>query len=413
MQYIDLGTINYKRKTQSKKQRFLKLFALLLIGFFAFYLLILFLLPGTSLKSVLSAPGTALGILNDPLRQLKSTDGRTNILILGIDKRKDIPYSYKGPGGKIYYNGFNTDTMLIASINLTTKEVALISIPRDIWVEYSDSSIGHQAGKINALYSTGQMQNYPGGGLALVKKVVTEKLGLQIHYTTRVDFEAFRKMVNSVGGIDITVDKSFDDYEYPIEGKENANCGTTTVTTPEGSVEAIPDYSCRYEALHFKAGQTHMDGDTALKFVRSRHGNNGEGSDFARAARQQKIIVALKDKALSLQTLLDPIKIGRLINDYGQTVETDFDLAAVPGLIKIGKDFDNTKIHTIVLDDSSIITHPDQALYGGAWVLIPKDSWSAVQKYLQIAITNPAILSPTPSATISPTVTKKPAVSRP
>lgn len=410
MQYIDLGTVNYKRKKASKKKQVIKFTLLLLVVFFGFYLLLLFLLPGASLKSVLSAPGTAISILNDPLKQVKSTDGRTNILVLGLDKRKDIPYSYKGAGGKITYNGFNTDTMLIASINLSTKEVALISLPRDIYVEYSDHDIGNLRGKINSIYANGQMHFYPGGGLALTKKVVTEKLGLQIHYTARVDFEAFRKMVDSVGGVDITIDKGFDDYEYPIEGKENTDCGTTTVTTAEGSVAAIPDYSCRYEALHFKSGPTHMDGNTALKFVRSRHGNNNEGSDFARAARQQKLIVALKNKALSLETLLDPIKVGSLINDFGQTIETDFDLAALPGLVKIGKEFDDTKIHTIVLDDSSIIIHPDTALYGGSWVLVPKDSWQAVQKYLQVAITNPAILSPTP--TVSPTVTKKPAVSR-
>lgn len=330
-------------------------------------------------------------------------------MVLGIDKRKDIPYSYKGAGGKTYYNGFNTDTMLIASVNLTTKEVTMISLPRDIWVEYGGSNgLGKQNGKINSIYATGQMQDYPGGGLALVKQVITDKIGLHIHYAIRVDFDAFRRMVNSVGGVDITVDTKFDDYEYPIEGKENANCGTTTVTSPEGTSEAIPDYSCRYEALHFKAGLMHMDGDTALKFVRSRHGNNGEGSDFARAARQQKVIVALKNKALSLNTLLDPIKIARLVGDFGDTIETDFDLAAIPGLIKIGKDFDDNKLRTIVLDDPKIIIHPDPAGYGGAWVLVPIDpSWKSVKTYVKEVVANPAIISPSTTPTLSPTNSKK------
>lgn len=417
MQYVDLGTLKPIRKKPSPIKRFLKLAAFSAVFLFCFYLLILFLLPGTTLKSVLTAPTTALGLINDPLKQLKSTSGRTNILVLGIDKRKDIPYSYKIAGGKTAYNGFNTDTMLIASINLTTKEVTMISLPRDIWVDFGGSNgLAKQSAKINSIYATGQTQDYPGGGLALVKQVVTNKLGLQIHYAVRVDFEAFRQMVNSVGGVDITVENKFDDYEYPIEGKENALCGTQTVISPEGTSEAIPDYSCRYEALHFKTGLMHMDGDTALKFVRSRHGNNGEGSDFARAARQQKVIVGLKNKALSLQTLLDPIKIARLASDFGETIETDFDLAAIPGLIKIGKDFDDSKLHTVVLDDPKVIIHPDPADYGGAWVLVPKDpTWEAVKTYIKEVIANPAIISPSTTPTPSPagkTITKTPTLAR-
>ncbi len=408
MQYVDLGTLKTPKRKRPKK-KILKVIFLFLAFFMGVYVLATLFLPsGNIIREVLNAPGTALSVLNDPLAHLKSTNGRTNILVLGIDKRKDIPYSYKGAGGKIYHNGFLSDTMLVVSIDLKTKDVAMVSLPRDLWVTFGGSNhLQAQSGKINSVYSTGTMADYPGGGLVLAKETVSKYLGLDIHYGARVDFEAFRRMINSVGGIDITVDKAFEDYEYPIEGKEEADCGAISVLSPEGTPVAVPTYSCRYTTLKFKTGETHMDGETALGFVRSRHGTNGEGSDFARAARQQKVIVGLKNKVLSTQTLLDPIKIAKLVNDFGDTIETDFDLATLPGLFKLGKEFDNDKVRTAVLNigEKELLFHPENGQYGGAYVLVPKDpTWGEVKLYIKQVL---AGLAPTPSTTPTLTPTKK------
>lgn len=411
MHYVDLGTVNTKHRQKHSRKRFFKLTLMILGFFFAVWLLSSLFLPnGNVIKEVLNAPSAALGILNDPLKQLKSTDGRTNILVLGIDKRKDIPYSYKGAGGKIHYNGFLSDTMIVASINLSTKDVVLISLPRDLWVEYGgENGISKQSGKINSVYATGTSNQYPGGGVALAKETVEKYLGLDIHYGLRVDFEAFRRMINTVGGVTVNVETAFEDYEYPIEGKEDAVCSPRQITTPEGTSVAVEDYSCRYEVARFKTGEQEMDGETALKFVRSRHGTNGEGSDFARAARQQKILVGLKNKILSSETLFDPIKIAKLANDFGDTVETDFDLAALPGLFKLGKEFDDQKIKTVVLNigEDELLVHPDNSLYGGAYVLVPKDpTWNSVRTYLKSVLAGAAI-SPTPSNTPTPTAVRR------
>jgi LCP family protein required for cell wall assembly len=396
MRYVDLGTIPPPRRKPKNKKRFFKA-TLMILGFVValYALATLFLPSGNIIREVLNAPGTALGILNDPLKAIKSTDGRTNILVLGIDKRKDIPYSYKGAGGKTYYNGFLSDTMIVASINLSTKDVALISLPRDLWVEYGGSGgVQKQGGKINAVYATGTVAQYPAGGVSLAKETVQKYLGLDIHYGVRVDFEAFRRMINSVGGINLTVDTAFEDYQYPVEGRENAVCSPKQLITSEGTSVAVTDYSCRYEVIRFTTGPQEMNGDTALKFVRSRHGTNGEGSDFARAARQQKVLIGLKNKILSNETLFDPIKIAKLVDDFGDTIETDFDLATLPGLFKLGSEFDDQKIRNVVLntEDNELLINPDSSLYGGAYVLVPKDpTWKEVQLYLKQVLAEAAI----------------------
>jgi polyisoprenyl-teichoic acid--peptidoglycan teichoic acid transferase len=169
------------------------------------------------------------------------------------------------------------------------------------------------------------------------------------------------------------VDNSFDDYTYPIEGKENA---------PENE---------RYETLHFTAGPTQMDGKLALKFVRSRHGNNNEGTDFARAKRQQKVMLAVKDKAMSAQTLLNPSKLSDLYDAYSKNVDTDIDFGTAQGFYLLSQKVDFAKIKSIVLDDRSsseqgglLYSPTDTSLYGGAYVLIPRaGDYSQLHAYVQ------------------------------
>jgi anionic cell wall polymer biosynthesis LytR-Cps2A-Psr (LCP) family protein len=117
-----------------------------------------------------------------------------------------------------------------------------------------------------------------------------------------------------------------------------------------------------------------------LKYARSRSGTNGEGNDFARARRQQKVIQATLKKALSIKNLLDPVKINRFFRDFGETVETDFDIASVPALVRLAKEVDYNTVKTFVLDTSSGLMHtPSPNLYGGAYVIVPKNGWDEVK----------------------------------
>ena len=303
-----------------------------------------------------------------------------------------------------------TDTILVASYNLNTNQLHIISIPRDLWLP-------SLASKANAVYQAGLSQK---NGLAHTKVVIGNVVGLPIHYGLRIDFQGFIDAVNILGGIDIEVQNSFDDYLYPITGKENDLCGWEEVEKEFNEEEAkklnieqgkrkvfvkdaaiatdsaeedkgVKYFSCRFEHINFDKGLTHMDGETALKFVRSRHGNNNEGTDFARSKRQQKLLLAVKDKALSLETLLNPIKLKELYDAYSNNVETDVDFGTIQGFYLLSKQTKFDDIKSIVLDDRSasregglLYAPEDTSLYGGAYVLIPRvGDFSQIHAYVQ------------------------------
>lgn len=280
----------------------------------------------------------------------KSTDGRTNILILGIDKREKN-------------NSMLTDTIMVVSIDTETGEAVVISIPRDLWI----NEIGS---KINAVYYWAHKNNDDGKSpVDAVAKVVGNIVGMPIHYYAVVNFDAFRDAIDAIGGIDIEVKNTFDDYLYPIEGKENA---------PESE---------RYEHLHFDAGMQHMDGATALKYSRSRHSENVlESGDFARARRQQAVLTALKDKLTSTDTVFDLTKLINLYNTYKNNVETNIGPNEIGLFYNSYKNLSKGSITSVVLSNekrdenilgSGMLYAPSKddrdLLYHGAYVLIPKD----------------------------------------
>lgn len=300
--------------------------------------------------------------------KLKETDGRTNILLLGSDKRSQ---------GVV--TSILTDSILIASIGKVDNDVVLISVPRDLWVQ---SPSGYRT-KINAVYTLAEndyVQNGKKGpdGSEELKKTLEEFLGIPIHYYALITFDLFEQAVDIVGGVNVTVDNAFTDYMYPVEGKENA-----------------PDNE-RYQTIHFNVGAQLMDGKTALKFVRSRHGDNGEDTDFARSKRQQKVIAALKDKSLSLQTILDINKIKSLYDAYSGNVTTDIDFATIQTFYLLSRQVDLAKVVSVVLDDRSeanegglLYAPEDTTLYGEGkpYVLVPRTGdfsqiHAFVQKYL-------------------------------
>jgi LCP family protein required for cell wall assembly len=376
MQYVDLGRLPQKPKN-SRAKKFLKLgIVVLLVSSILYTGYILYWPAMTLLKQIAKQPKAALSLIKNPQGELRSTDGRTNFLLVGIDKRSNIPYTYTIGDGEVKHNGFLTDTIVLGSVDKETKQVAMVSIPRDVWVKVPNfGKIKGAQGKINSIYNLGESNKYPGGGgMGLLKEVVEQSLGIEeIHYTARVDFEGFREGVDALGGIDVDVVKSFDDYRYPIEGKEKTFC-------KDGAD------SCRFEHIQFKAGLVHMNGETALKFARSRSGTNGEGSDFARAARQQKVLVAAKDKILRTENLLDPLKINSLFKELGESVETDLDVSALVALYNLSKEIDTSKTNTLVLSnagDNYLYAAPSNQ-FGGAYALLPKgNSWSEVHKAVE------------------------------
>ena len=330
-------------------------------------------------------PQTVVKLITDS--GLKSDNGRVNILLLGT-------------GGEGHEGPDLTDTIILASVDKDGNDTAIISLPRDLWSPYFNA-------KINHAYAYGQEKN--GEGLELSQDTIRNLFDLPIHYTIRVDFDGFIKTVDLVEGLDITVDYSFIDPKYPIPGKEDDLCGLTIENQDINGVQvevvkdatgsATPLYEitdmnnpfiCRYENLKFEKGPLLLDGKTALKFVRSRHGSNGEGSDFARSVRQQKVLLAFREKVFSSQTLTSPKTILELISTFDKSIDTNIPNEDVPLFVKLSQKADPAKIRMIVLDsdrEESVLKPGDPNNYQGQFVLEPKTgSWTDLAEYVQSEI---------------------------
>ena len=274
-------------------------------------------------------------------RKLKGEDtDRINALILGI--------------GGAGHDGPNlTDTMILVSYQPSTKKVALISIPRDLDVNVA----GYNDVKINAINAYAE-ERQKGSGAAETAKAVSEVLDQPISYWVRIDFSGFEKAINTLGGVDVTVDRSFVDQNFPVG-----------------------DGSDLVKTVSFAAGLQHMDGATALTFARSRHGSNGEASDFARSKRQEKIIIALRDKLLSAGTLLNPITVQSLFSTFRGSVATTLPAWEV---VRMTNDFSGIKtsdIQTSVMSDANVLVPTMNN--AGAFVLLPKGGdWQIVKNFV-------------------------------
>lgn len=306
--------------------------------------------------------------------ELKQNDNQINILLMGIGGG-----SHEGPN--------LTDTIIFASINPKLNKVNLISLPRDLWIPDLKT-------KLNVAYAQGEAKR-KGGGLVLSEAVVSKILNKDVDYGLRIDFNGFVRAIDLLEGLDIDVERSFDDYEYPVEGKENDLCGHNEEELPElatasSQLEAFP---CRYKHLHFNKGTQHMNGEKALEYVRSRHAEGNEGSDFARSRRQEKVITAFKDKIFSLQFLANP---GKLFNFYSiikESIDTDIKDTEFDDFVRLLDKAKESKIQNSIIDAGDeetkregLLINPDMSEeYEYQWVLIPRignGNFSEIQKYI-------------------------------
>lgn len=339
-------------------------------------------------------------LFNHNIQLKQSTPDSINLLLLG-----------RGGGN---HDGPNlTDTILLANFNLKNSKVNLVSIPRDVWI----NELSGKNKKINEAFSQGESKR-KGAGILVAKSVVGQVTGQKIDYAVVVDFAGFIKAVDLMGGLDVKVDKTFDDYEYPIEGKEEDLCGHDKeevdefVSTASGTLTAEQDlqkyFSCRYQHVHFNKGLNHMNGETALIFVRSRHAKGSEGTDFARSQRQEKVIVALINKAISLQILTNPAKVIGLYATLQNSITTDIAQNEFDDFIKLAQKLKGTKFNTIVIDYGDPITKrsgllinpPIQSKYNYEWVLIPRignGNFSEIHSYIKCELSGSSCnITPTP-----------------
>lgn len=281
---------------------------------------------------------------------VRSLDFGSVVFSFGKDLKKDpakqTNFLLVGVGGANHDGGDLTDTIIIASLDEKTKRVKMLSIPRDLYID-SKSLGGQRVNKIYDTYLNQYDHNSPQAMRAFTDEL-TEITGIPIQYYVKVDFSGFVKIVNALGGITIDVEKRLYDPEYPL--------GETT----------------HYTTFSIDAGIQDLDGETALKFARSRHST----SDFDRAHRQQQILAALKEKAFNLNILSDPTKIQNLYNSVADSIETDLSVAEILQLAKISQNIPKDAIESRVISDDFTICGgflytPNRDYFGGAAVLLP------------------------------------------
>ena len=249
---------------------------------------------------------------------------RLNVLILGIRGVND-------PNG-----GLLSDTIMVISLELRTGKVALISIPRDLYVEMPHHDFKN---KINEVYVHGIEDRDWKRGLEYSKEAVADVTGLDIHYATSVDFKAFKEIIDTFGGVTITLDRPFSERNQFAEG-----------------------------VIELPAGKQIIDGDTALLFVRARFST----SDFDRAKRQQQVLLAMKEKAFGLGVLSNPTKIISILDSLGNHVKTDAELWEIKELVVLMQKIDTIDAKRKVFDTSE-----EGLLYAsrdenGSYILLPE-----------------------------------------
>jgi LCP family protein required for cell wall assembly len=333
---------------QTKKQIFIKinLFALLIT---VAMLLISAIFLGTFAYSKFNNFSQIADVSKSDFYQTLTTgwqqtptesQGYKNFLVLGVDTLET-----RGSSTPL------TDSIMLASINLQTGAVVTLPLPRDLWSEAYQT-------KINALYTYG-LERYPESPQKFSKEVISELTDIDIHHTLVVSMEAVAEVIDLVGGVEIDVKQEFIDEEFPRTDVD------VTIETNRDNL---------YETIEFKTGLQTMDGQTALKYMRSRHGNNDQNTDGARSNRQQDVIQALVKKTIDKETLLNTDLTGQLYRYYLNNFADDLsptELIATGKEIFKNKDnirLENTNLGVYPDDPTGTIEHPAQYLYDGQWI---------------------------------------------
>ncbi len=293
---------------------------------------------------------TFLSMITDVIRGGGSSErligedlGQINILLLGI-------------GGEGHDGPLLTDTMILAQIRPDIGQISLTSIPRDYWVKLPDKS----EQKINAAFSYGYFsrgEDWDNAG-KWARTVVENMSGLTVPYFAVMDFSGFEKAINQVGGINVTIQNSFTDYNYP-----------------DSKLGYLPP-------ITFKEGNEHLDGTRALQFARSRHAAGIEGSDFARSLRQQKIIEAFKQKVLGGNIISSANNINQLLSVFADHFHTNIRPNALYRIYHLIKDKE-MRTTSLSLDPETGLVCPQILASNGAYVLVPCKSEESIKNYFK------------------------------
>ena len=351
MANLDFNTNEFKERSRRTRNRFFLIVGFIVIGYIVFNTALLdrefdvenkTAEQGSEFDAVWFKRFANLLFFNQNQAEEIDTDyimpekepDRLDILILGIRGEEDENAEEAG--------ALLTDTMMVFSHDQLTKNSSLVSIPRDLYIK-----TGPGKNKINAAYEYGLLRKE---GTDYVKKLISQITGIYIDNVIVADFSSFETLIDRLGGIDITLTRPF---------KEEGQWGYT---------------------FELPAGENHLDGQTALYYVRSRYST----SDFDRAFRQQQVLFAIKDKLTELSALSDPIKTLSIINTLNQNIKTDINIWGMKEIIDLGKEVDTSpaafKKQFLSTDNLLYQTTGPNEIY----ILLPQgDNFSQVKQLFQ------------------------------
>lgn len=310
------------------------------------------------------------------------------------DPNRPFSILLMGYGGGTHEGGTLTDSIIVAQFIPKEEKIKLIFVPRDLWVPIPIAVGTTKMSKVNEAYSVGlDDKKYPdkeaqftgkAGGGQMAKSVLSQVMGFSIDNFITLNFNGFLKTIDTLGGIEVNVQKTFDDFFYPIEEKTTDTCGKspeeiTAITATMSGSKLEEQFTCRYEHLHFDKGPQIMDSSTALKFVRSRHSKE-DGGDFNRSARQKLIIEAVKKKIISINFIP---KIIPFMNSLAGNLTTDIDLNRINELLSKVNEYQNYKIESFPITDQNLLMNTKSSV--GQFILVPKlgeNNWTDVQNFI-------------------------------
>jgi anionic cell wall polymer biosynthesis LytR-Cps2A-Psr (LCP) family protein len=300
-----------------------------------------------------------------------------------------------GHGGAGHQGGTLMDSIILVYVSPEEKKALLISIPRDLYLGIPTDYNNVTNHKINEAFSIGADNiRYPNkrpefkgesGGWELMKYSAELVTGLTVKHFIAIDFSNYIKAIDTLGGVSVDVPKTYDDYFYPVKGKENETCGFSPALIAEfhqkySGFELEKQFTCRYEHIHFDPGIKTMNGETALKYTRSRHGDG----DFGRSQRQFAVLKGLKDKMISAQIIP---KGGALFDKVVAMVKTDIGGAEIKALLALFANPSEYQIKEIHLTEENYLVSGKGP--SGQFILTPKEGinrWEAIKRAISVEV---------------------------
>lgn len=311
-------------------------------------------------------------------------------------------FALLGYGGAGHDGGRLTDSIMVVRADEGTGQIALISVPRDSRVSLPSHGSGQERfWKVNAAYAIGSDdRSYPGkpaeftgpgGGGSLAMHALEQVVGFPIEYFVAIDFNGFRQVIDQLGGLPIYIDRSFTDPYYPIAGLEDDLCEKSEEEVEELTATLsgellLHEFNCRFEELSFTRGQTVLDGETALKYVRSRHAGV-DGGDFNRARRQRNLLLAVRDRVLSLGFIS---KIPQVVTSLTSHMQTNLPLDELGNYLARYQEFNDYQIVPIALTSDEDNTLKIGVSRDGQSIVLPASStdpsqpdWQSVHEFIE------------------------------